>query len=616
VGTVASNLTRITAAEVADDASWEDIGSGPGNANSSEIFIQGSEAQARRVDNAEKGFSFDNVTGLDLSAADTLIGWWVNVLQPAVLGLSTNQPLEVRVGDNNSTTTSWDGWDALDAANYPATAGWVRVWVAINEVTPDNGSGTPSYSALRQYGINGHVGDVAGTALNMICDAIDYLDGGGAALELTGTSSVFDDFVSADEGTSSNKYGVWESRSGIAYCKVRSQIGTASSCVFDDSGFVVVFPKQEGPAGLDLVNVDSNGLTFSLAHASTNVDLADGVIRSEDQATTPGDVQVTGTSGTFDAVRVTFDGLRLIDLTSACTLTDCLFTGCGAVDAGSGADLAGTTVANSAVATDAAALVWDVNLDPNGELDNMTFVKGSGTTHALELGTTSPLTVTLIGHSYSGYNASNGQNDSTILVSRTSGTVTINVSGGGDTPSYKTAGATVVVNNSVTVKVKVKDAADSSAIENARVFLEADTGGPLPAEDSVTITRVSTTATVAHTAHGLVTGDDVIIRGADQPEYNGDQSITVTGANAYTYTVSGSPATPATGTITATARILNALSNASGIVQDTGFDFASDQPVKGKVRRGTSTPRYKTSPISGTITSAGFDVAVFLVGDE
>jgi hypothetical protein len=58
-------------------------------------------------------------------------------------------------------------------------------------------------------------------------------------------------------------------------------------------------------------------------------------------------------------------------------------------------------------------------------------------------------------------------------------------------------------------------------------------------------------ATVTATAHGFTTGDQVNIRGAVQTDYNGDFIVTVTDANTFTYTVSGSPATPATGTIIA-----------------------------------------------------------------
>lgn len=58
------------------------------------------------------------------------------------------------------------------------------------------------------------------------------------------------------------------------------------------------------------------------------------------------------------------------------------------------------------------------------------------------------------------------------------------------------------------------------------------------------------TLTVSSTA-GISTGDYVEVSGADQAEYNGVQQVTVTGGTTMTYTVAGSPASPATGTIVA-----------------------------------------------------------------
>lgn len=66
------------------------------------------------------------------------------------------------------------------------------------------------------------------------------------------------------------------------------------------------------------------------------------------------------------------------------------------------------------------------------------------------------------------------------------------------------------------------------------------------------ITRSGSTATATTaTAHGFETGEIVRIAGATQTEYNGDHRITVASSTTFTYAVSGSPTTPATGTITA-----------------------------------------------------------------
>lgn len=54
------------------------------------------------------------------------------------------------------------------------------------------------------------------------------------------------------------------------------------------------------------------------------------------------------------------------------------------------------------------------------------------------------------------------------------------------------------------------------------------------------------------TGHGFSDGDPVVIAGANQQEYNGTFNITVIDVNTFSYTITGSPTTPATGTITAT----------------------------------------------------------------
>lgn len=67
------------------------------------------------------------------------------------------------------------------------------------------------------------------------------------------------------------------------------------------------------------------------------------------------------------------------------------------------------------------------------------------------------------------------------------------------------------------------------------------------------ITRSSTTATVTtSTAHGYATGNRITLAGIDQTDYNGTFEITVTGAATFTFTVAGSPTSPATGVMTAT----------------------------------------------------------------
>lgn len=80
--------------------------------------------------------------------------------------------------------------------------------------------------------------------------------------------------------------------------------------------------------------------------------------------------------------------------------------------------------------------------------------------------------------------------------------------------------------------------------------VRVDTSSSVKAVSS--ITRSTNTATVTtSTAHGFSNGASIEIGGAVEGDYNGLYTITVTGANTFTYTVSNSPTTPATGTIEA-----------------------------------------------------------------
>lgn len=68
------------------------------------------------------------------------------------------------------------------------------------------------------------------------------------------------------------------------------------------------------------------------------------------------------------------------------------------------------------------------------------------------------------------------------------------------------------------------------------------------------ITRIGSTVTATTaTPHRLATGMEVTVSGAVQTQYNVLAPVTVTGENIFTYQLTGTPATPATGTISETS---------------------------------------------------------------
>ena len=83
-----------------------------------------------------------------------------------------------------------------------------------------------------------------------------------------------------------------------------------------------------------------------------------------------------------------------------------------------------------------------------------------------------------------------------------------------------------------------------------QMYTSADTVPGVPAPHvgvPTTITSAGGVATVTMpSAHGLTSGNIIQVVYAAQAPYNGSQTITVTGANTFTYPVTGSPASPAT----------------------------------------------------------------------
>lgn len=133
----------------------------------------------------------------------------------------------------------------------------------------------------------------------------------------------------------------------------------------------------------------------------------------------------------------------------------------------------------------------------------------------------------------------------------------------------------------------------------------------------MTISASGTTATVAHTAHGLDTGAKVNIQGANlEIEYTGVQTITVTGVNEYTYVMAGSPSSPASTPINATEVILSGLSDVNGEIT-ASRTYSADQKYRGFARKSDATPFYKTANINGTLDKdLGESIQAQLISDE
>lgn len=430
MATVTSQLTRIHDAEGALTTANLPAGGAGATANT-DIFLQGSQSLGRRQTNTSDTGGFLLVDGADndCSAADVHVGIWFWVTHFGIL-----DDLRLILATGTGTPTNYDS-HSFALSEYPKKGGWVRAWIDVSR-TPEVAGGTGLNEAqLRSYGIQiSFTTAPGGNAQNLILDAADFTNGG-AALQLTGVigTGLWSDFSSDDEANA-NQYGVFFVVGGAFSCFARVQLGTSGSpLIFNDSNFTINFPQQ------NLVHDTFMGVTCNLQHASTSIAWTNGTIKSV--GTKKGDVVVVGTSGTLSASSVTFDRLRVLTLTSGCTLTTCFVQASGQITQ------AGATVTGCRIASSTAAVAVLSNA-PN-LISDCVFVS-AGTGHAIEI--TTPGTYTFDGNLFNGYAVSNGSTGNEAVYNNSGGAVTLNIVGGGNTPSYRNgAGASTTINSNVSV---------------------------------------------------------------------------------------------------------------------------------------------------------------------
>jgi hypothetical protein len=619
---MAISTTSITEVTNNGGGTWKDYGGGGGSTSNTDVFVTSTGSRARKVSNGTKGFSFDlGAGGTDISS-DVVSVRWATLAGVGALNTRTLGGVALLVEDTSGNISYWD----VDG-NDTYGGGW-KVTVVDMATTASRNSGTAAtLTAVRYIGIEwDETASVGGGDPNCYIDQI--LRWPNTGVVITGnTTSLADDLVDTIDNPANGPYGIFERRGGVIFSKAKISLDPDASDIIDtDSTLILEDPVYDAGSTIDSTLQE---IGVSSTEATDNVTWT----RCTITAAPPDETVTTEANKEFDIDGATdidgdtciirgFNGTNGVALNSTSQNFDgSTFAECNEVTVVGAVLLNDTFFRQSVAAADGASLVWNVNADPDGDLDNAFFSKGTNAHHAIEFGSSAPLTMTLRGMTSSGFNASDAQNDSTFLFADRGSDVTwtLNIVSGTGNFSYKKArsGDTVnIVIDPVTTLIKVTDTS-GTAISGARVYARASDGtGPLPYQDSVTITRSGSTATVTHTSHGLSSNNKVYISGADQDEYNGVQTITVTDANTYTYTVSGTPTTPATGTIVSTGVIFEETTDVNGEVSDTRT-FSSNQPISGWVRKSTSSPYYRQSNISSTINnSTGLTQTIQLISDE
>lgn len=564
--------------------------------------------------------AYQSFTSFDLTG-DAIYMW---LLPRGEMDTIANGGVGIIIGDGtNRRAYHVGGSDA--STSFVVTGGWYCfMFDPANPPTSYStlaGSAEPNFTAITQVGVRFKtLAKSLGNVENCFADITRR--GWGLRIEggTTGDRGTFAEIAADDESTSAAKaYGIIRTIQEGVY-EVQGKLifgddGTGDS-YFEDENAIIIFSDNGASDDLYEFTLEGNSTgtnLFKLGEKVGTGDTAQGRAGCTIMSAGP-DLDVDLNDTNFGA-NVTIYGTKfyqtgLIELpaNTSTEIIGCQFINCGQVTANQcilrACSWQGYTPDGDA------ALLWNSTIN----IEACTFIAntdGTNDPHAIEhpaAGTFDYEDLVFSGNDYD------------IHFTAASGDLVINKVGTSDPSTYEITGTgSVTINNpSVTTQITAKAGSDLSVIENVRVQLvAADATGDYPYQEAVTqITSATGTATVAHTTHGMATDDYVLIAGANEPEYNGLRKITVTGPSAYTYTVTGSPASPATGTITATWGMFNTLSNVSGIVTDTRI-LTADQPVVGKARKSTTSPLYKSQPITGTISaSTGLTLDVLLTRDE
>lgn len=442
--------TRVNDADT--NTGWSNFNAGGATPSAEpQLRYQGSNAVNRKVTDTagREGVEYDPGTGaVDMTAAANPL-WFFKGYIADFGDLNTTFGCEAVIGSANNAFYSYNvagSGAARDVfSTYPSQGGYLIV--AINPSIAawrDSTTGSPALTAVDYFAFGGQFQNGQAKNENLALDAIDigrglyiYDDG------VSPTTQNFGDFLTADQDTIANRYGVVDGTDRSINSRGLLTIGDTAatdSVTFSDSTRVVNFVDgYHGPGDV--------GIRVLLNNASNTVTIANTLIGlgSSTTSDTRPDFTVDGTTGTC-SITGTLSTFRNIVLTSAASVD-------GAILNYSDLTQGTAEIQNSTLRTNSAsgvAAMDDATFGSTSGIHDSTFIQ-AGSGHAIEI--TTPGTYDFTNINFSGYGgtagsnptSSSGANDAAIY-NNSGGSVTINVTGG-NSPSVRngTSATTTVV---------------------------------------------------------------------------------------------------------------------------------------------------------------------------
>lgn len=454
------DLTDLTLAEESSgwaestDGAWDDQGP-PAYQDQDYAYIQGSYSVTADTTKTGTGTLLWDYGSTFTIPTDGAMLIWINFYNPNALDTYANGGLRAIIGSGLGTFWSWDVGGS-DYGSYPY-GGW-QCFAVNDTITPDDTVNSYAGGSHQFVGCGVKVLTGIGKGETLQVDAIRY----GRCSAIFEYGEVADyctiaGFATQNDNTS-YRWGLIQAIPGGYLWQGRLQLGTASNAVdFRDSDVIIFIANTP--------KVTANFNTVEVVNAGSNVEMTGFQFICLDPSGTASKGRwITTNDATVALSNCNFIDMATFTFDSNTTATGCTWKRCGQIDPGGG-DISSALVDESSVtgggSAGGGAVLWNDAGDPNTKIDGSTLVKGAGSHHAIEFGTSAPTTINLTNMTFSGFSASDQQTTSVLYFPDTGSDVTWTVAhtGTSGTVSYykARAGDTVNISSSVTVTVTVKD---------------------------------------------------------------------------------------------------------------------------------------------------------------
>lgn len=441
---ITTNLTDIATAEPGTLTSWTALGGGAsGLAEETDFAVQGQTSISKQVKLETKGMVANAGTFINLGPT-AHVYVWLYATTPGATNVRAAGGLRVAIG---SATNAYNEYyvNGRDGYKY---GGWVCYPVQFSQ-TPDSAVGvsfaTPQYFG----GIMSNTVTVRG--INFGVDVVRYGDSitalGGGAPDPVITFAL----VAQENDLTNNAWGIMQGTPSGVSLQGKLLIGndnTTTATAFSDTDAVIVKPNNN-PSDVNQKTAN-NFSGLALRGTQTTASFTGCTFLSLD----------TVDRGFVDCDTAT-------NAVGSATFTSCTFLDWGRIGGRSSVVFSGCSfkqcaqmIANGSSITGSTFTACDpIDVGSNlGVLTDCTFNSG-GTGHAITTNATTG-TLSFVGNQFNGYGA-NGTNDAAILFTGIGGSITVNISGGGATPTYTSLGVVVeFVSASTLTFTGVKDGSE------------------------------------------------------------------------------------------------------------------------------------------------------------